>query len=331
MLERLAVPIVQAPLAGGPSTPELAAAVANAGGLGFVAAGYKTPDAFAADLAATRAQTGGPIGANLFAPGGAAADPAAVAAYAARLAPEAARAGVELGAPRFDDDAFDAKLAVLAEHPVGVVSFTFAAPPQNAVAAVHATGAAAWVTVTHPDEARRAVAAGADALVVQGVEAGGHRGSFDDGPADIALLPLLALVRAAVDVPLVATGAIATARRRDRRARRRRRRRAGRHRVHALPRGGDRAGTPRGNRRARAHRADPRVLRAPRARHREPPAARALRRRAQRLPGDQPHHGAAARPRPRDRRRRPDQPLGRPGPRARPADPAAEVVRALAP
>jgi nitronate monooxygenase len=64
--------------------------------------------------------------------------------------------------------------------------------------------------VTHPDEARRAVAAGADALVVQGVEAGGHRGSFDDGPADIALLPLLALVRAAVDVPLVATGAIAT-------------------------------------------------------------------------------------------------------------------------
>src|SRR6478735_475898 len=121
MLERLAVPIVQAPLAGGPSTPELAAAVANARGLGFVAAGYKTPDAFAAD-------------------------PAAVAAYAARLAAEAARAGVELGAPRFDDDAFDAKLAVLAEHPVGVVSFTFAAPPQNAVAAVHATGAAAWVT-----------------------------------------------------------------------------------------------------------------------------------------------------------------------------------------
>jgi nitronate monooxygenase len=210
MLERLAVPLVQAPLAGGPSTPELAAAVATAGGLGFVAAGYKTPDAFAADLAATRARTDGPIGANLFAPGGVAADPAVVAAYAERLAPEAERAGVELGAPRFDDDGFDAKLAVLAEHPVAVVSFTFAVPPAHAIAAVHATGAAAWVTVTHPDEARRAVAAGADALVVQGVEAGGHRGSFDDGPADIALLPLLALVRAAVDVPLVATGAIAT-------------------------------------------------------------------------------------------------------------------------
>ena len=197
-------------MAGGPSTPQLAAAVANAGGLGFVAAGYRTPATFAADLAATRALTGGSIGANLFAPSGSPADPAVVAAYSARLAPEAARAGVELGVPRFDDDAFDAKLAVLAQHPVDVVSFTFATPPAHAVAAVRATGAAVWVTVTDPDEARLAVAAGADALVVQGVEAGGHRGSFDDGPADIALLPLLALVGAAVDVPLVATGGIAT-------------------------------------------------------------------------------------------------------------------------
>jgi nitronate monooxygenase len=65
--------------------------------------------------------------------------------------------------------------------------------------------------VTTPREAELAAAAGADALVVQGVEAGGHRGSFDDGAADIALLPLLALVRAVADVPLVATGAIATA------------------------------------------------------------------------------------------------------------------------
>ncbi|MEP6955014.1 MAG: nitronate monooxygenase [Solirubrobacteraceae bacterium] len=211
MLERLAVPLVQAPMAGGPSTPQLTAAVANAGGLGFAAAGYRTPEAFAADLAATRALTDGPIGANLFAPAGAAADPSVVAAYAERLAPEAARAGVELGTPRFDDDAFDAKLAVLAQHPVHVVSFAFALPPPHAVAAVHASGAEVWVTVTHPGEARLAVAAGADALVVQGVEAGGHRGSFDDGPADIALLALLQLVRAAVDVPLVATGGLATA------------------------------------------------------------------------------------------------------------------------
>ncbi|MGZ6705346.1 MAG: nitronate monooxygenase [Solirubrobacteraceae bacterium] len=210
MLDRLAVPIVQAPMAGGPSTPALAAAVTNAGGLGFVAAGYKAPDAFAADLEATRALADGPIGANLFAPGGAPADPAAVAAYAERLAPEAERAGVALGEPRFDDDAFDAKLAVLRDRPVAVVSFTFACPAPDVVAATRATGADVWVTVTHPDEARAAVAAGADALVVQGAEAGGHRGSFDDGPADIGLLALLALVRAAADVPLVAAGGIAT-------------------------------------------------------------------------------------------------------------------------
>src|SRR6476469_11220348 len=64
LLERLAVPIVQAPLAGGPSTPELAAAVANAGGLGFVEAGYRTPDAFAEQLGRARALTAGPLGAN---------------------------------------------------------------------------------------------------------------------------------------------------------------------------------------------------------------------------------------------------------------------------
>lgn len=204
------VPIVQAPMAGGPSTPELAAAVANAGGVGFVAAGYRSPRAFAEDLAATRALTDGPVGANLFAPSGAPADPAIVAAYAERLGPEAEGAGVALGAPRFDDDSFDAKLAVLHEHPADVVSFTFAPPPAEAVAAMRATGAAVWVTVTHPDEARLAVAVGADALVVQGAEAGGHRGSFDDGPADIGLMALLALVGRAVDVPLVASGGIAT-------------------------------------------------------------------------------------------------------------------------
>ncbi len=197
-------------MAGGPSTPALAAAVSDAGGLGFVAAGYLTPDAFAQDVAAARAATRGPLGANLFAPGGAPADPAAVAAYAARLADEARRAGVELGAPRFDDDAFAAKLAVLAEHRVDAVSFTFGCPPPEAVAAVRAAGARVWVTVTSADEARVAATAGADALVVQGAEAGGHRGSFDDGPADIGLLALLALVRAAVDLPLVATGGIAT-------------------------------------------------------------------------------------------------------------------------
>jgi nitronate monooxygenase len=214
MLDTLEVPIVQAPMAGGPSTPELAAAVAGAGGLGFVAGGYLTPDALSDDIARTRALTDRPFGVNLFAPTGAPADPVIVRAYAERMQPEADRAGVALGQPRFDDDAFDAKLDVLTSDPVAVVSFAFGCPPPETIARVHATGADVWVTITDPDEAREAAAAGAGALVVQGTEAGGHRGAFVDREdrVDYGLLALLQIVGAHVDVPLVASGGIATGR-----------------------------------------------------------------------------------------------------------------------
>jgi len=214
VLDTLEVPIVQAPMAGGPSTPELAAAVAGAGGLGFVAGGYRTPEGLRDAITRTRALTDRPFGVNLFAPTGAPADPAVVRAYADHLQPDADRAGVALGAPRFDDDAFDAKLDVLTTDPVAVVSFTFGCPSHETIARIRATGAAFWVTVTDPDEAREAVAAGADALVVQGTEAGGHRGAFVDreNRVDHGLLALLQLVGAHVDVPLVATGGIATGR-----------------------------------------------------------------------------------------------------------------------
>jgi nitronate monooxygenase len=218
MLERLAGPIIQAPMAGGPSTPALAAAVANAGGLGFVAAGYRTPDGLAAELDATRALTRAPLAVNVFGGSGAPADPAIVAAYRERLAPEAERLGVQLGEPRFDDDGFDEKVALLvarAPDDVAVVSFTFACPELEVVRRLQESGKAVWVTVTTPDEARAAAAVGPDALVVQGTEAGGHRGAFADTPdaTNYGLLALLALVRDVVDVdtPLVATGGIMTA------------------------------------------------------------------------------------------------------------------------
>jgi nitronate monooxygenase len=214
VLDTLEIPIVQAPLAGGPSTPELAAAVAGAGGLGFIAGGYRTAEGLRDAIARTRTLTDRPFGVNLFAPTGAPADPAAVRAYAERLQPDADRAGVALGEPRFDDDAFDAKLDLLTSDPVAVVSFTFGCPPPETFARVRATGADVWVTVTDPDEAREAAAAGAGALVVQGTEAGGHRGAFVDREdrVDYGLLALLQLVRAQVDLPLVAAGGIATGR-----------------------------------------------------------------------------------------------------------------------
>lgn len=95
VLDRLAVPIVLAPLAGGPSTPELTAAVSNAGGFGFLAAGYLTVSALAERLERTRTLTDAPIGVNLFVPS-TPAPPQAVDAYAARLADDARHAGVEL-------------------------------------------------------------------------------------------------------------------------------------------------------------------------------------------------------------------------------------------
>jgi nitronate monooxygenase len=104
--------IVLAPLAGGPSTPELAAAVSNAGALGFLGAGYLTAEALAAQVRRTRALTGQPIGVNLFRLVPAAVDEAAIARYARELEPEARARGVELGRPHFDDDGYDAKLAV---------------------------------------------------------------------------------------------------------------------------------------------------------------------------------------------------------------------------
>ena len=212
IFDRLRVPIVQAPLAGGPSTPELAAAVSREGGLGFVAAGYRTADQLADDLAATRSTAGGkPLGVNLFVPGPAS-DPAAYRAYVERLRPEAERHGVELGEPRADDDGWDAKLELLERERVEVVSFTFGCPSPEAIERLAARGTAVWVTVTNTGEARAAAEAGADALVVQGAEAGGHRGGFVDaeGVTATGLLALLQLVRAAVDLPLVATGGIMT-------------------------------------------------------------------------------------------------------------------------
>ena len=200
-------------MGGGPSTPALAAAVSNAGGLGFLAAGYKTPDAVRADIEAVRELTDRPFGMNLFAPPSGTPDPDAIARYAAGLEAEAERYGAPVGEPRRDDDGWEAKLALLAELRVPVLSLTFGCPPSETIARMRTAGAAVWVTVTTPEEARIAVAAGADALVVQGVEAGGHRGSFDDGaPGEIGLLSLLQLVTGVTDVPLVATGGIATGR-----------------------------------------------------------------------------------------------------------------------
>ena len=207
-------PIVQAPMAGGPSGPQLAAAVCEAGGLGFLAAGHKTADGMYQEIKQLRGLTRRPFGVNVFMPQPQLAESGAVELYAQQLAGEAAWYETELGEPQCGgrDDGFDAKLAVLLDDPVPVVSFHFGVPGREIVDALHRAGSYVLVTATTVEEARAVQQAGADAVVAQGVEAGGHQGTHRDLPendgAGLGVLTLVAQLREAVRLPIIAAGGI---------------------------------------------------------------------------------------------------------------------------
>ena len=122
---------------------------------GSVGAGSRTPDDLAAQIAAVRDLTPAPFGVNVFVPRRDPVNPEALDAYVRSLAAEAATLGVEVGEARDEDDAWDAKIALLMRDPVPVVSFTFACPPADVVAALRDAGSEVWVTVTGAAEARR--------------------------------------------------------------------------------------------------------------------------------------------------------------------------------
>ncbi|MGG1558293.1 NAD(P)H-dependent flavin oxidoreductase [Geobacillus thermoleovorans] len=211
MFSTLPIPIIQAPMAGGVSTPKLAAAVSNAGGLGFLAGGYKTAEAMRKEIHKLRTLTDRPFGVNVFVPGDKTVDEKALERYRAVLESEAERLGASVGEPKWDDDDWEAKFDVLLEERVPVVSFTFGCPDKEVIAALQKAGSFVMVTVTSREEACMAAEAGANALCVQGEEAGGHRASFGNDPKKdgaLELFPLLARVRAAVRVPLAAAGGI---------------------------------------------------------------------------------------------------------------------------
>lgn len=208
------VPVIAAPMAGGPGSPALVAAAARAGSLGFVAAGYKTPQEFAEQVAGAVA-SGIPFGANLFVPRPVPVDRWAYRRYAERVAVEADRYGVAVDVeapPVEDDDGWAAKLDVLHAYPVPVVSFTFGLPSHQELAMVRGTGAILLQTVTTVEEAKAAAAAGLDGLVVQSSAAGGHSGTFRPARplADVPTADLVAQVRHAVDLPVIAAGGLAT-------------------------------------------------------------------------------------------------------------------------
>lgn len=189
------LPIVQAPMAGGPSTPRLAAAVSEAGGLGSVAGAMLTPDALRDAIRETRALTSRPFAVNLFAP--------LPPPTTARVAEWARLTGAEIPQfpprPRYDD-----QVAVVVAERVPVFSFTFGIPPLDDIDAVRVG------TATTVEEAIALEQAGVAAVVAQGAEAGGHRGTFR-APVESSLIGTLALVPQVVDavsVPVIASGGI---------------------------------------------------------------------------------------------------------------------------
>jgi nitronate monooxygenase len=209
----LAVPIVQAPMAG-VSTPALAAAVAEAGGLGGVAVGAVDAATARGLIAAVRARTARPFVVNVFCHRPPARDPARDAAWLAALAPAFARYGarppdhlVDLY-PSFVED--EAMLAALVAERPPAVSFHFGLPTPAAIAALRAAGCLLMGTATSLAEALAIEAAGLDAVIAQGFEAGGHRGSFDENApdAELSTAVLTRLLVRGCRLPVIAAGGI---------------------------------------------------------------------------------------------------------------------------
>jgi len=209
--ELLRRPVVVAPMAGGPSTPSLVGAAADAGAFAFLAAGYKTAAAMVAEITAVRAATAAPFGVNVFVPGVPTRNADALSAYLDTLGADADAVGAPLGEPTWDDDQFDEKIAALLADPPSVVSFTFGCPSSELIGAFRGVRCVVAVTVTQPSEAAIAASAGADALCVQSHEAGAHRGVFgNDASAltETSLAAPIAAISEITDVPQIAAGGI---------------------------------------------------------------------------------------------------------------------------
>ena len=207
----LSIPVILAPMGGDPSTPELAAAVSNAGGLGSLAAAYSNPERIAKDIARVRELTPRPFAVNLFSPQAQlplSGDTGIVAEF---LRPYHKQLGLkppEL--PQKPIENFDDQLEAVRKAAAPIVSFTFGLLPQKATERLKAQGAYLIGTATTVEEAKQLEQAGVDAIVAQGSEAGAHRGTFAV-PAEEALIGTVALVpqiKDATRVPVIASGGI---------------------------------------------------------------------------------------------------------------------------
>jgi nitronate monooxygenase len=204
-------PIIQAPMSGGPSTPELAAAVSSAGGLGSLAAAYLTPEQIVRDIERLRHLTDKSFNVNLFAGGyesGGDIDPAPMLDLLAAIHEEFQLPPPVL--PPLTPDPFPDQLRAVLDARPAVFSFTFGIPDTDSLGRLRQAGIAVLGTATSLHEAHLLAEAGVDAIVAQGAEAGAHRGSFAT-PFDAAMVPTLELVReiaAVLTVPVIASGGL---------------------------------------------------------------------------------------------------------------------------
>ena len=207
----LVYPIIQAPLAGGGDTPELVAAVSNSGALGFIGAAYLTPEQIASTAVAVRRQTSRPFGINLFAPLPPSESRKNPDTMLSRLAPYFAELGLPPPAlPKSNGSPFDEQLAAALETGASCFSFTFGSLPTGAVQAIKSRGMFLIGTATTVEEAVALESSGVNAIVTQGSEAGGHRGTFT-GDFTSGMVGTIALVPQVVDavrVPVIASGGI---------------------------------------------------------------------------------------------------------------------------
>jgi nitronate monooxygenase len=207
----VAHPVILAPMAGSGGTPELVAAVSNAGGLGSWGGAYSTPQQILDAARQIRALTDKPFALNLFAGGYESAhqiDPAPMLALISRVHATLGLAPPVL--PPSPESPFDEQLAAVIEARPAAFSFTFGIPSADALARLRKAGIRTAGTATTVEEGKKLEAAGVEAVVAQGEEAGAHRGSFL-APFEKSMVPMRALTRGLVkelSVPVVASGGI---------------------------------------------------------------------------------------------------------------------------
>jgi nitronate monooxygenase len=209
---QMTAPLILAPMGGGPSTPALVAAVCNAGGLGSLGAAYLKPEAITREIQETRKKTSRPFAVNLFVP---APDPKIdeVTLHRALKATKIYRDELGIDKPNFHPpytENFDHQFEAMLREKPAAFSFVFGLLDHHYLDECRRQGIYTMGTVTTLDEALQMQDSGVDAIIAQGVEAGGHRAIFDSHQEDpqIGVLPLVELLKDHIRLPLIAAGAI---------------------------------------------------------------------------------------------------------------------------